>query len=142
MAARKYDDIISNEIIEYIKTGLPRRDVAALVGIHVSTLCDWINRFPEFGEQVMQADAISVQKAIKICNNLLENQGKDSAKMAQFWLQAKRPREFGKNSTIAIENADNQPFKTVNIDTEHLSTAQIAQLLRLAASIKSEDKPE
>jgi len=59
---------IQAEICKYLALGMPRDSAAALVGINVETFYDHQRRFPDFSEQVDQAEAKCQARCLTVIN--------------------------------------------------------------------------
>lgn len=112
----KFNDLIFGKIIELAKAGKTNRQIAEIVGIHESTICDWQNVNPEFlfsiKEAKQQADEMVEaalfkratgysHPAVKIMQaggEVIKEEYTESyppdPTAAIFWLKNRRPAEW------------------------------------------------
>lgn len=54
---KKYNKEIVKDIITLVEQGVFNKDAAQAVGVGESTLYEWVNKYPEFQEQLKKANA-------------------------------------------------------------------------------------
>jgi len=131
----KYTPEVADKIVEAVLNGATREDAAAVVGIHKSTLQEWMNTYPDFGERLHEADAQAVADACKT----IVKASKNDWKAAVALLQAKRKGEWNKWAKVEVANADGKPLQ---INTSNLTDEQLAKLLELASQIEASSEEE
>lgn len=77
--------------------GLLQKEIAAALGIHVSTLCEKKNQYKEFAEAIERGQA---QGAAIVTNSLMQQCQKGNVNAIMFYLKTR----LGWKETIATEN--------------------------------------
>lgn len=118
-----------NEKLEVLKgwarDGLTDEQIAANMGIHVSTLYEYKNKYPEVNESLKKGKAVV---DYEVENALLQQalQGNTTAQI--FWLKNRRPKKWRDKTSQEISGPDGGP---VQIE-EDLSTYSMEELKEMA----------
>jgi hypothetical protein len=81
-----------DEICRLIATGMPVSHAAAMAGIGQSTLHEWRNRFPEFAEAILAAEAKHVKKQL----TRIDRASAKTWQAAAWQLERRYPQHFGR----------------------------------------------
>lgn len=93
----KYDDAKANQIATLLRGGCTRKDASASVGVHYTTFLNWIERYPQFLEQVETAEGFA---AVKMTTILMKAAEKDWKAALEF-LKRRRRDEWGDNLSLS-----------------------------------------
>jgi hypothetical protein len=132
----EYTPEIGDKIVELVRNGYPRKDIAGLLHVNKETVIRWIQR--HLADRIHEAEAQRIGTALTTINTNLTD-----PKYAWKLLATLRPEEYGDRQRIAIENADGKAFETrsINIDFGKLNTAEIQNIREsLNKAIVAEDE--
>ena len=115
MARRtKLTERTKNDIVKALKAGNSRKDSAIFAGVAESTFYNWMDR-GRVGEPlyaVEKAEAHSVVRNVAIIQRAAE----ETWQAAAWWLERKRPDDWGRRQRMDIGTSQEQPMKiTVQI---------------------------
>tara|TARA_Y100000114_G_scaffold147662_1_gene159714 strand:+ start:1651 stop:2037 length:387 start_codon:yes stop_codon:yes gene_type:complete len=107
------------DVVKALRAGNSRRDSALYAGISEQTFYSWMKRgrdgeplYAEFLEAVEKAEAQSVVRNVAIIQRAAE----DTWQAAAWWLERKRPDDWGRRQRMDIGTSQEQPMKiTVQI---------------------------
>lgn len=125
----KYDQWLTEDglttVEGWARDGLTDAQIASNIGIHISTLCDWKNQFPEFSEAIKKGKApvdIQVENAL---------------------LKRALGYEYEETTTEIIENPDGTKRKHIKKVTKLVLPDTLAQFfwLKNRRPDKWRDKP-
>ncbi len=104
------------DIVKALKAGNSRRDSALYAGIAESTFYGWMERgrageplYMEFLEAVEKAEAQSVVRNVAIIQRAAE----ETWQAAAWWLERKRPDDWGRRQRMDIGTDKDQPMEVV-----------------------------
>lgn len=103
----KYTPETADRIVSFITAGANREDAAQACGVCRETLTRWLQSKPEFFTRVMEADstaAIVAERGVY-------------KKDPKAWLQAKRPKIWGRRDNDVAEDAAAALIKLVDAMT-------------------------
>jgi transposase-like protein len=106
-----YNKEVADRIVEAVRNGCNREDSARVAGINKSTLYRWMAEIEEFRDRIHDADSKAVLDWEQCVNKAALTDWKAAVRM----LESKRQKEWGRNSRVAVANADNKPFQTVDL---------------------------
>lgn len=132
----KYTSEVADKIVEAVREGCNRRDAARVVGVDESTLYRWMQDNEEFRSRLHDADAEIITKLEKTVIRAAITDWKP----ALAALQAKRQKEWGRNSKVQVGNADGKPFSTISFDK--LTPEQIAAIAAVEIDGTEENSEE
>jgi len=115
----KLNSRVQNTIVKCLKDGNTRNDSALYAGIGVSTFYLWLDRgragespYVEFLEAVEKAEAEAMIANVAI----IQRAANDTWQAAAWWLERKRPDDWGRRQRMDIGTSQEQPMKiTVQI---------------------------
>lgn len=88
----KYTPETIKRILDLLRTGVRLRVAATAAGISESTLFNWKNQYPEFADQVEQAQAESCVFYLEIIRKAAETNWQAAA----WFLERRFPDDFGR----------------------------------------------
>ena len=115
----KLNSRVQNTIVKCLKDGNTRNDSALYAGISHTTFYNWLERgrqgeepFLAFLEAVEKAEAQAVVSKVAIIKEAAE----ETWQAAAWWLERKRPDDWGRRQRMDIGTSQEQPMKiTVQI---------------------------
>lgn len=128
MAGRpsRYTKRTCDKIIAAIAAGASRASAARAGGIDDSTLYEWMNAHPDFGERVREADDL-VRKRVEEAFFGDVTGGKDwRARLA--WLQARYPSDWSARSRLELTGKDGGPVQIQQLADAIVSASEESQL--------------
>lgn len=103
-------------VIKALRAGNSRRDSALYAGISEQTFYSWMARgregealYEEFLEAVEKAEAHSVVRNVAIIQRAAE----ETWQAAAWWLERKRPDEWGRRQRYDIGTSEAQPMEVI-----------------------------
>jgi hypothetical protein len=85
----KYAEGVAGTVTRAAAVGVPLSAAAGIAGVSASTLYAWKAKFPEFRDQLDQAHAAAVGKAVRVLDESTD------WRAAAWWLERQCPQEFG-----------------------------------------------
>ncbi len=123
-------------IVGAIRQGNTRACAAALAGIHLATLEEWLHKgkagqepYTAFAEAVRLADG---HIEARMVGNLV-SAGKSDWRAARAWLGARRPKGWGESVNLKVHRDEH--------DLSSLSPEELDQLLVLTEKTKRQESP-
>jgi len=96
----KYNKSTIKKIIAALADGQGRVRATKAAGISYETFCQWMDKYPEFFEQVKKAEEISYKKIHDVCQRrIIEDKSWQSA---AWWLERTDPANFGQRNNLNI----------------------------------------
>jgi len=83
----KYTERRIKRILDELKKGTGRVNAVKKAGIHYDTFCEWMKRYPEFSERVINAEEQGEQVRIEFCENALLTAQDWRAQRDYLWLK-------------------------------------------------------
>lgn len=122
----KYTPERVTRILDLLRDGNTRKATALASGISVDTLADWQERYPDFSEQVKEAEGQAESKHVA---NILTAAGKGAWQASAWWLERRRHEDWGKKDRIEVINSVRELARATNQD-EEAAVQQADQILR------------
>lgn len=115
----KLNPSTQESIIKSLKAGNSRRDSALFAGVSEQTFYTWLKKgrngkapYVEFLEAVEKAEATACVRNVAI----IQKAAADTWQAAAWWLERKRPDEWGRRQRFDLATNQDQPMKiTVQI---------------------------
>lgn len=141
----KYSKKLHDTIIQGILGGNTRTTSFALTGMHPDTIYDWIRSGKDHPEKYPQY--VSLLEDIEYAEALVESEKVAAVKVAAdtgtwqaaaWWLERRRPRDYGRNDTVRHEGEVNgAPRVNVLILEDANARSASRELLRGLAGLGS-----
>jgi hypothetical protein len=103
-------------VVKALRAGNSRRDSALYAGLAEATFYNWMDRgrageplYVEFLEAVEKAEAHSVVRNVAI----IQRAADETWQAAAWWLERKRPDEWGRRQRYDIGTSEAQPMEVV-----------------------------
>ena len=105
-----------DNVVKALRAGNSRRDSALYAGISEQTFYSWMSRgregealYEEFLEAVEKAEAHSVVRNVAI----IQRAADETWQAAAWWLERKRPDEWGRRQRYDIGTSEAQPMEVI-----------------------------
>jgi len=95
----KYNKKIVEEIVSYIKAGVPNKHAALAVGIGEETFYGWMREKAEFSESIKKAQSLAVARNVVT----VQKAAKKNWQAAAWWLERRYPEEFALRQKMELE---------------------------------------
>jgi hypothetical protein len=118
---------IKATIVKALKTGCSRRDAYGFAGINADTFHEWIKRDTEFTEAVEKAEC---EAAVHYTTIIIQAADKKNWQAAAWWLERKRPDDFGRKDRTTISGDAANPLKVETKIDHTLTDTQLERVLR------------
>lgn len=106
----KLDDLTAKRIVDAVAAGVSRVGAAKSAGVGKSTLMEWLQRgrdgeqpYADFADQIRKADGQIEHRVVSALLNQIE-EGHVGAMC--FWLERRRPEEWGKRDSVVHEHTE------------------------------------
>lgn len=119
-------------IVQLLEAGNTRKAAATASGIAEATFHAWCAEYPEFSEQIKEAESEAESKHV---GNILTAASKGAWQASAWWLERRRHEDWGKKDRIEVINSVRELARAANQDEEAAVQAadQILRELRSAA---------
>lgn len=114
------------QILEYLRVGNTRGTAGQASGISKETFCQWLNTYPDFADQVKEAEAEAVTLHV---GNIANAAAKGTWQASAWILERRHYQDWGKKDRIELVNNVRQLAKDSGID-ESDAVDQAEQILR------------
>ena len=95
----KRNPALTQAICDVLRVGGTRAAAVGHVGVHISTFLDWMDRFPEFAEQITRAEA---EAELRYTSMIFEAARSGDVRASSFWLERRRPEEWGQRAKTEV----------------------------------------
>jgi hypothetical protein len=102
-------------IVKSLKTGCSRRDAYGYAGIDQNTFHHWMDADREFKESIEKAEC---EAAVHYTSIIISAADKKNWQAAAWWLERKRPDDFGRKDRTVIAGDKENPLQ-VEAKIEH-----------------------
>lgn len=85
-------------ILEALRQGNTRKVAVALAAINYDTFCEWLRQYPEFSEQIKNAEAEAELASVKI----IRKAAITTWQAAAWWLERRRPEEWATSHVVRV----------------------------------------
>ena len=118
-AKGKYEAWLTPESLQLIqgwaRDGNLLKDIAAKMGVALSTLCEWQNRFPELAEALKKGKEVV---DYEVENALLNKARSGDVTAMIFWLKNRRPDKWRDKQEVVNDNSVKFVFEDIEEDGE------------------------
>lgn len=112
---RKYTPMIHSKLVKFKMLGMSNEQCARAVKISPDTLSNWIELNPVLAEDMEQASALSVSRAIRRLHEMMNGDGPSAFQAIRFFLSS-RTKEFKEKSEVEVRQIDSREI-AVSIQT-------------------------
>jgi hypothetical protein len=113
-------------IVKSLKTGCSRRDAYGYAGIDQNTFHHWMDADREFKESIEKAEC---EAAVHYTSIIISAADKKNWQAAAWWLERKRPDDFGRKDRTVIAGDASHPLKVESKIDHKLDDTQIEKIL-------------
>ena len=117
---------VEKRIMEALQAGTSRRGAAEYGGIDQTTLITWMQRFPDFANAVVAAEAQTELRAVLTIRQAITG---GDWKAAAFWLERRRNKEWGRQVKVELINTVREMARAAGVD-EDAAVAEVEQILK------------
>jgi transposase len=86
-------------ILEALRQGNTRKAAVAQAGISYETFCQWLHQYPEFSDQVKNAEAEAELASVRV----IREAAVTTWQAAAWWLERRRPEEWSNSHVIRVK---------------------------------------
>lgn len=130
----KYEPERVNRILKLLEGGNTRKAAALACGVTQATFCEWLNRFPEFSEQVEQAEARAEVKLVGFLRSLAPME----RLAAQFILERRFHQDWRERKEQQVRVEIDDPLET--LESSYRRTYDARRAREMASGADARDK--
>jgi hypothetical protein len=126
----KYEPVTVNRLLSGLADGLTKEQACVAAGIGVSTLADWLERYPQLAQRVGQAREQARQKALAGIKKAGEN---GDWRALEAFLRLSFPKDYRRADTRVEVTATAQQASVITISPEEQAKLAAAHARRVEA---------
>jgi hypothetical protein len=111
----KYNEQRAERVLEAIRAGATRRAAAGHAGVSPDTLERWQRRYAGFADSLTRAEDDIEVRTVALIQQAAQTDWKASA----WWLERRRPRDYGRTWLTAGDDAVEAPMVHVTVSFDH-----------------------
>lgn len=125
----KYDPAMCEKVVEEMKTGATREEMAGFLGIHVDTFYEWLDRYQDFSDAVSLGDQYAKLWWMKKGRESLEKRV-----FREHLYATNMANRFGWRSRVEHSGDEKNPVRVITVSKMDVCEAEETRTARNQAA--------